>query len=45
VPPVRRGDTVHQFSVGERPVMVAEGDLTRPLWDLVVAVLAEGDAP
>ena len=42
---VRPGDTVYQISVGERTVMVAEGDLTGPLWDLVVAVLAEGDVP
>jgi hypothetical protein len=40
---VRPGDTVYQISVGERTVMVAENDLTGPLRDLVVAVLAEGD--
>ena len=39
---VRPGDTVYQISVGERTVMVAENDLTGPLRDQVVAVLAEG---
>lgn len=44
-PPYRvaPGDTVYQVSVGERTVMVAEDDLTGPLRDLVMAVLAEGD--
>jgi hypothetical protein len=44
-PPYRLtpGDTVYQVSVGERTVMVAEDDLTGPLRDLVMAVLAEGD--
>ena len=44
-PPYRvaPGDTVYQVSVGEQTVMVAEDDLTGPLRDLVMAVLAEGD--
>jgi hypothetical protein len=44
-PPYRvaPGDTVYQVSVGERTVMVAEDDLTGPLRELVMAVLAEGD--
>ena len=44
-PPYRvaPGDTVYQVSMGERTVMVAEDDLTGPLRDLVMAVLAEGD--
>lgn len=46
-PPYRAapGDTVYQISVGERTVMVAEDDLTGPLRELVMAVLAEGDGP
>jgi hypothetical protein len=40
---VRPDATVYQISVGERTVMVPEDDLTGPLRDLVVAVLAEGD--
>jgi hypothetical protein len=37
------GDTVYQISVGEKTFMVTEDDLTGPLQDLVMAVLAEGD--
>jgi hypothetical protein len=40
---VAPGDTVYQVSVGERTVMVSEDDLTGPLRELVMAVLAEGD--
>jgi hypothetical protein len=37
------GDTVYQISVGERTFMVTEDDLTGPLRELAMAVLAEGD--
>jgi hypothetical protein len=46
VPPPYRaapGDTVYQISVGEQTVMLTEDDLTGPLQELVMAVLAEGD--
>jgi hypothetical protein len=44
-PPYRAapGDTVYQISVGDRTVMVAEGDVTGPLEELVMGVLAEGE--
>jgi len=45
-PPYRAapGDAVYQVSVNDRTVMVVEDDLTGPLRELVMAVLAEGDA-
>ncbi len=44
-PPYRPapGDTVYQINVGERTATVAEDDITGPLRELVMAVLAEGD--
>jgi hypothetical protein len=44
-PPYRAapGDTVYQISVGERTLMVTQGDLTGGLRDLAMAVLAEGE--
>jgi hypothetical protein len=44
-PPYRAapGDTVYQISVGERTLMVTQGELTGGLRDLAMAVLAEGD--
>lgn len=41
-PPYRptRGRPVYQIRVGETVVLVAEGDLTGPLRDLVMTVLA-----
>ena len=46
VPPPYRadpGDTVYQISVGERTLMVTQGELTGGLRDLAMAVLAEGE--
>ena len=44
-PPYRAapGDTVYQISVGERTLMVTQGELTGGLRDLAMAVLAEGE--
>jgi len=39
------GDPVYHLRVGEQSVLVAEHDLSGPLYDLVTAVLAIGEAP
>jgi hypothetical protein len=46
-PPYRPvpGDPVYHLRVDEQVVLVAEHDLTGPLYDLVTAVLAIGKAP
>jgi hypothetical protein len=46
-PPYRPvpGGPVHHLRVDERVVLVAEHDLSGPLYDLVTAVLAIGEAP
>jgi hypothetical protein len=44
-PPYRPvpGSAVYQLAVGSRAVLIAERDLTSPLRDLVMTVLASGD--
>jgi len=46
-PPYRAvpGGPVYHLRVGEQGVLVAEHDLSGPLYDLVAAVLAIGEAP
>ena len=46
-PPYRpvAGDPVYHLRVDEQVVLVAEPDLSGPLYDLVAAVLAIGEAP
>jgi hypothetical protein len=46
-PPYRAvpGGPVYHLRVGEQSVLVAEHDLSGPLYDLVTAVLAIGEAP
>ena len=39
------GGPVYHLRVGEQSVLVAEHDLSGPLYDLVTAVLAIGEAP
>ena len=38
------GGPIYHFQMDDRDVMVAEDDLAGPLFDLVTAVLAKGDA-
>jgi hypothetical protein len=46
-PPYRPvpGDPVYHLRVDDQVVLVAEHDLSGPLYDLVTAVLAIGEAP
>jgi len=46
-PPCRAvpGGTVCHLRVGDQVALVAEHDLSGPLYDLVTAVLAIGEAP
>ncbi|HEY0998493.1 MAG TPA: hypothetical protein VGD83_02540 [Streptosporangiaceae bacterium] len=47
LPPYRPvpGGPVYHLRVGEQAALVAEYDLSGPLYDLVTAVLALGEAP
>jgi hypothetical protein len=47
LPPYRAvpGGTVYHLRVGDEVALVAERDLSGPLYDLVTAVLAIGEAP
>jgi hypothetical protein len=47
LPPYRAvpGGTVYHLRVGDQVALVAEHDLSGPLYDLVSAVLAIGEAP
>ena len=47
LPPYRAvpGGTVYHLRVGDQVALVAEHDLSGPLYDLVTAVLAIGEAP